>query len=345
MDRNNTLLIVTQKVDRNDPILGFFHRWIEEFSKNFRSVIVICLEQGESNLPANVSVFSLGKEKGSSRVKYLLNFYSYIWARRAEYDTVLVHMNPIYILLGGLIWKILHKRIGLWYVHKKVDLKLRIAEKIANIIFTASKESFRLESQKVAIVGHGIDLDKFRVVEHQRGKRYIVLSVGRISETKNILPLVKAIRILNEQRFPAQLVLVGTGITASDKIYEGEVKKYISDNSLAEVVLFKGNIPPENIASEYRQADMFVNLSDTGSLDKALLEAMASGLQILTSNEAFKNIMPAANFTCVEETEIEEKIANLSNEKTTPDFRKYVEDNHNILRLIPTVSKLLKTNE
>ena len=28
------LLIITQKVDSADPILGFFHQWVEEFAKH-----------------------------------------------------------------------------------------------------------------------------------------------------------------------------------------------------------------------------------------------------------------------------------------------------------------------
>lgn len=58
-------MIVTQKVDVNDPILGFFHRWVEEFAKHFERITVICLQKGEYNLPANVKVFSLGKEESN----------------------------------------------------------------------------------------------------------------------------------------------------------------------------------------------------------------------------------------------------------------------------------------
>jgi glycosyltransferase involved in cell wall biosynthesis len=36
---------------------------------------------------------------------------------------------------------------------------------------------------------------------------------------------------------------------------------------------------------------VFVNLSDTGSLDKAVLEAMSCGVTIVTSNVAFKDIL------------------------------------------------------
>ena len=36
------LLIITQAIDINNPVLGFFHRWIEEFSKRIRTI-----ERGE----------------------------------------------------------------------------------------------------------------------------------------------------------------------------------------------------------------------------------------------------------------------------------------------------------
>src|SRR3989344_2761544 len=167
------LLILTQKVDSEDPILGFFHRWIEEFAKHCEQITVICLYEGAHNLPDNVRIFSLGKEqfenlkiKNSFKIKnlklkiprqvlYIARFYHFIWRERKNYDAVFVHMNPIYVVLGGLLWKVLRKKIGLWYTHKQVDLKLRIAEKLTDIIFTASRESFRLESDKIKVVGHG----------------------------------------------------------------------------------------------------------------------------------------------------------------------------------------------
>src|SRR3989344_1998355 len=119
------LLIITQKVDKNDPILGFFHAWLNEFAKNLESIIVICLYKGEVNLPNNVKVLPLGKENGVSRIKYIFNFYKYIWNERKNYDKVFVHMNPIYVILGGFAWSFLGKRIALWYTHKNVDLKLK----------------------------------------------------------------------------------------------------------------------------------------------------------------------------------------------------------------------------
>ena len=100
------LLIITQKVNKNDPILGFFHRWIEEFAKRFEKLTVICLEKGEYSLPENVRVLSLGKEEGRSKAEYLSRFYRYIWEERNNYDAVFVHMNQEYVLLGWKFWKL-----------------------------------------------------------------------------------------------------------------------------------------------------------------------------------------------------------------------------------------------
>ena len=117
------LLIVTQKVNKNDPILGFFYNWIIKFSEEFESVVVICLEEGDevADLPHNVKVLSLGKESGKSRIKYLIRFYKYIWSERGNYDVVFVHMNQIYVVLGGVLWHLLSKKIALWYTHKETS--------------------------------------------------------------------------------------------------------------------------------------------------------------------------------------------------------------------------------
>ncbi len=71
------LLIATQAVDKNHPILGAFHSWFSEFAKKFDEVHIICLQKGVYDLPDNVTVYSLGKEEGESDLKYLYRFYKY----------------------------------------------------------------------------------------------------------------------------------------------------------------------------------------------------------------------------------------------------------------------------
>ncbi|KKU85158.1 MAG: Glycosyltransferase [Parcubacteria group bacterium GW2011_GWA2_47_9] len=323
------LLIITQKVDSSDPILGFFHRWLEEFAKNVEKLTVICLEKGEYNLPENVKVLSLGKENlnlGSNpssrslgfdprktrKLKYLFNFYRHIWRERKNYDVVFVHMNPEYVILGWADWKILGKKIALWYVHKSVDFKLRLAEKLADKIFTASKESFRLPSKKVEIVGHGIDINKFSILNFQFSNKLRIITAGRIAPVKNLEMLIK-------------------------------LKLLVKQKGLENTVSFVGPISYPQIADFYHEGDIFVNLSETGSLDKAVLEAMACGLSVITSNEAFKNILPPRYFLDQKTPEaLAEKLQKLLGEnRPNLELRDIVVQNHGLDKLIKKIVSAL----
>jgi len=285
------LLIITQKVNKNDSILGFFHRWLQEFAKHCEKLTVICLEKGKYDLSKNVKVLSLGKEQDKSRIKYLQNFYRYISNERDNYDAVFVHMNPIYVVLGGLFWRAWNKKIALWYTHKSVDLKLRLAEKLSNIIFTASEESFRLKSDKVVVTGHGIDTEFFTPKEHSKGNTFDIVSIGRISPIKKYEVLIDAVGILSEEGKDVHLKIVGGPGTKEQSEYLDSLKKKVQDSGLSEVVQFVGEVANKDIVVYLQDADLFVNLSQTGSLDKAVLEAMACGLPVLTSNEGLRSTL------------------------------------------------------
>jgi len=286
------LLILTQTVDENNPILGFFIDWVKEFSKHCESIIIICLYEGKYNLPANVKVFSLGKESGISRIKYLFRFYKYIWQERKNYDFVFVHMNQVYVILGGLLWRLWRKKIGLWYVHRQVNQQLIIAEKIVDSIFTTSEESFGVKSKKVKILGHGINVNKFSPAEIKNvSELYNIIYVGRITEIKNLLLLVEAINVLvNRKLFKdLRIKLIGGTVFPKDESYKNELIALINKYGLDSYVEFVGNVPNKQMVSFYQQADLSVNLSPTGGMDKSVLESMAVGVPVIVLNQAFKS--------------------------------------------------------
>jgi hypothetical protein len=158
------LLIVAQVIDKNHPILGFFHRWVEEFAKHCEHIHIICLQKGVFDFPANVTVHSLGKEEERGKLVYLLRFYSLIWKLRHDYDQVFVHMNQIYVILGAPLWRTWSKKVGLWYAHGAVSYSLKVAVRLANIVFTSTEEGLRIATPKKVIVGQGIDTAIFQTV-------------------------------------------------------------------------------------------------------------------------------------------------------------------------------------
>lgn len=282
------LLVFTQKIDKDDSVLGFFCGWLDELSKHFEEINVICLEKGIYQNPSNVNVFSLGKEKKTGKLGYIKNLFYFLWKLRGKYDKVFVHMNPEYIVLCGWLWKLTGKKIFLWYTHRQVDLKLRIAKKFSNIIFTSAKESFNIKSKKVKIMGHGIKVSSFRKPEgFKPHEKFTIISVGRITPIKNLDILIEASEILKNSNFDFEVLIVGAPAKESDASYLKKMEEMVSSKNLQNTVKFAGNVPNSSIREYYWQSDISVNLSPTGGIDKAVLESMASGLPVLASNKAF----------------------------------------------------------
>lgn len=286
------LLIITQKVDLNDGVLGFMHGWIEEFARQFEKVIVICLEKGEHQLPKNVCVFSLGKEHGHSRLRYLWHFYRYIWQERKRYDAVFVHMIQMYVLLGGVFWRMFGKTVSLWYAHGHVPFTLRLSQPLTHIIFTSTESGYRLKSHKVHVIGQGIDTRRFAGAHPYSASSVLrVISVGRISPVKAYETLIEAIEQLVAKGLTMRVTIVGGAGTPEQEPYVIKLKETVERKGLAGVVQFAGVIPNRDILPYLHDADIFVNPSQTGSLDKAAAEAMAAELPMLTANEAFKEVL------------------------------------------------------
>ena len=296
------LLIITQKVNQEDSVLGFFHSWIREFASRFEKVTVICLEKGAYDLPKNVEVFSLGKEEYKiqntryqidKKIFFTLRFLWLVWKMRKDYNIVFVHMNPEYVVLGGSLWRVLGKRIGLWYVHRQTNLKLRIAEKLAHVIFSTTPEAFRLESNKIHFLGHGIDFSLFprkgNIMEEDGV--FQIVHVGRITPIKNLDILIEAGTILNKTlNGNFRILLAGAPSTVSDIAYEAKLKELVRKHNLQDKVLFLGEVPFGRIGKLYKDAHVSVNLTPTGGMDKAVLESIASGTLALSANRAFQNL-------------------------------------------------------
>ena len=339
------LLILTQKVDIEDDNLSFFHRWLEKFAEKIDKVYVICLWKGRHNLPSNVKIYSLGKEKGKSKLIQLLRFYKYIWRLRNSYDAVFVHMNPIYVVLGGVFWKAQHKKVILWYVHKSLNWKLRLASKLVDEILTASSESCRLKDRrKIHIVGHGIDTDLFKPSPSSSRTRaqniFRILSVGRIAPVKGQEVLIRAVDILVNKRGVRDIEVgfLGTPLEEREKVYFEKLQVLVSEKKLDKYIKFLGGVPYSLTPEYYRESDLVINLSSTGSVDKVVLEAMASGCLVLTCNEAFVEILDKKYlFKIGDPQDLADKIIELEHTSKDESLRKIVIRGYNLDKLIDKV--------
>jgi glycosyltransferase involved in cell wall biosynthesis len=349
------LLITTQIVDRTDPRLGFFHRWIEEFARYCEHVEVICLYEGEHSFPANVRVHSLRKEHASATsFQYASRFYKKLFHVHDSYDAVFVHMNPEYMILGGLWWRLTKKRSALWYLHKSVNMKLRLATFLTNVVLTASKESFRLPSNKVRIVGHGIASEKFAY--HEKTPRdtntdaLSVVSIGRISRAKGLSVVLEAAALLAKRR-PVTLTIIGEASSSDDRNYRAELMARAEALRTTLTVEFLGPKTNDAIATLLPTYDFFLHASTgTGSVDKAALEALFCGVPVVSSSEAFADLLTPAGLSvsatknATEEStahqmaaSVEVFLARVDQDAVRKELRETVVERYSLATLIPRI--------
>lgn len=285
-----SILVFTQKVHKEDPILGFFHGWITALAPMYKKITVICLEKGAYKLPTNVVVISLGKEKGLRRGAYIRNFYIAVWNNRRNYDSVFVHMNPEYVLLGFPIWFLLRKKVYLWYNHSAGGLKIRLSEFLTKKVFHTSEYAYTAKFKNAVIMPAGIDTQLFKPIGGRRAPQTI-LSLGRIAPIKNVKKLIEAGKILNERKIDFKISIYGNALPK-----DAEYLSLLRDagNNLCKdgKLKFFDGIPNYKAPEVFSASDFFVNLSPAGLFDKTVLEACACETVPIVSSTAFRSFLP-----------------------------------------------------
>jgi len=334
------LLIITQVIDIEHPILGFFHRWVLEFAKHCEHVHVIALQVGTHSLPANVTVHSLGKDEGKGRLTYVRRFYTLIWSLRHEYDNVFVHMNQLYVILGAPLWQTLRKKVGLWYAHGAVSNSLKLAVMLADTIFTSTAEGMRIQTPKKAIVGQGIDTDLFCQANKEPSDGLRLITVGRISQSKNLETLIRACASLKKEQIDFTFSIVGEALTAKDVAYKEKMKALCAELAVEKSILWTGSMTQAQLPAALQQADVFIHDGSTNSLDKTLLEASLCGCTVISSNPAYVRLVILFGrdlvFTPHDHTALKESILLAREDKadTSEQIRLYIKEHFNVANLV-----------
>lgn len=340
------LLIVTQKVDKNDENLGAFYYWFEEFAKRFEKVTIIASSVGEEDLSNNVKIFSLGKEKGYGKLRKILNFFLIFSRNYFKSDIVFFHMIPEFVIAASPFFLFSRRKIALWYAHKSATWKLKLAEKLVDHIFSSSEAGFRMPSKKVFFTGQAINTDIFHPSFEISSAKLRFISVGRIAPVKKLDITVKALAGL-EESWPHEwsFSIVGGPLLEDDYKYLDFLKDLVKKEGLEGKVNFLGPKQYSDVPLIMREHDFLINMSETGSLDKVVLEAMASGLTVLTSTEGYKKILPERYFLeNIDPSFLAERIKLLADEKCPNlNLRDIVVKNHSLKTTIDKITQVLVT--
>ncbi|MAF59727.1 hypothetical protein CL631_02705 [bacterium] len=325
------ILITTQKVDKDDDVLGFFHNWIIKLAPHFSEVHVIALSVGKHDLPKNVHVYSLGKRRGDSgylkTLRYIVRFYKYLFMLSGKYDAVFSHMNPEYIILAGWYWRLSDKKVFLWYNHKKGGLRLRFASLFSHKIFYTSPSAFTSRYKKSEKMPVGVDTELCKDIEVKREKNSL-LSLGRISPVKNVEVIIEALSLLNKEGISFTSYIYGDP-TDKDLSYYKEVLQGSENLTEEGALTFNKGVPYEKTPRIYSAYEIFINATPSGSFDKTILEAINCGMIPVICNEAFgKDFPKELLFTEGDSKDLKNKLEKLFNKNAEEkkELQKYLRE-------------------
>lgn len=169
---------------------------------------------------------------------------------------------------------------------------------------------YHLPSAKLVPIYHGVDALAFRpgLRDRHQGEalgipeRYLLM-ISSVNRHKNYTQLIQAYSLFRNLVPDApDLVIIGKVLVPE---YLSEIKGVISELGLEQEVLFIDGLPHESLPSVYAGALGYVYTSAAESFGITQIEAMASGIPVVTSNRGANPEIVRDAALCVDPDDIE----------------------------------------
>jgi glycosyltransferase involved in cell wall biosynthesis len=289
------LLLFNLATDPGDPILGFTTGWIRALAERVEFINVISMRVGQVDVPANVRVYSVGKEKGYSELRRTIEFYRHLLRilREDHIDACFSHMIPLFTVLAAPMLKANRIPVVTWFAHPSVTRTLKLAHRLSNRMVTGIEASYCYKHDKLKVIGHGVDTKFFSPEGNVFPEQLpTILCFGRLSPVKDHPTLLKAASLLRERwRQAFRLVIIGEAAVPRDESYVRMLHKKVNDLGLEGIVHFERPVPVELMPVWYRTSAVYVNLTPAGFVDKVALQAMSCGTPCVVANVGFRETL------------------------------------------------------
>ena len=231
-----------------------------------------------------VTIKFIGKGKGFS-----VGALYRLWKELSGFKPSVVHTH-LSACVYCAPWIMMHKARMLHTIHNTPEFELiKPKQKVMALLYKLKKAvpvaiSHEIQTMMVEYYGlcaepelvyNPVDVARFNVPkEIHRGIN--IVTVGRLSKQKNQRLLIEAVSKVAEVHRDVTLNILGDGPLRED------LEVYIKDNSLEDIVHLLGNI--NNVEDYLAEADIFALSSSYEGLPLVILEAMAAGLPIVSTD-------------------------------------------------------------
>ncbi len=288
------LLLFNLTTNMDDPILGFTTKWIQALAAKVDFIHVITMRTGRIDVPENVRVYSVGKEKGYNEPRRTTEFYRHLFRIlwQEHIDVCFSHMIPIFTLLAAPVLKLKGIPIITWYAHPSLTWTLKLAHHLSDRMVTSVATAYPYKHKKLTVIGQGIDTGLFAPDGKPEEGPPMVLCAGRLSPVKNHPTLLEAARLLRKKsEKPFRLVVLGGPASPKDETYVQALHRMATELGLKGIVHFEPPVQNTILPHWYRRCTVHVNLTPTGFGDKVAWEAMSCARPCLVANEGFRETL------------------------------------------------------
>jgi glycosyltransferase involved in cell wall biosynthesis len=158
----------------------------------------------------------------------------------------------------------------------------------STVLLRAAREVWRLPEARLHYIPNGLDITRFhpdgpRAELAAPGEGPVIGTVAALRAEKNLARLLRAAAILHDEGVTFRLVVIGDGPErAMLEALAGEL-------GIAGVTRFAGHVPDP--AAAYRAMDVFALSSDTEQMPFSVMEAMASGVPVASTDVGDVRVM------------------------------------------------------
>jgi len=180
------------------------------------------------------------------------------------------------------------KFILLHYFQKKAFKNSKGIIFISNYAKQTILKAIKKNPKTSTIINHGVNQKfaeevklQYHILDYTKEKSYSLLYISPVTVYKHQLILIKTVLKLYKKGYNIKLNLVGGNYPPYNNILLKELK---SDKLYEKVVKYHGKVDYEEIENFYKSSDGFIFASSCENMPNILIEAMSSGLPILSSN-------------------------------------------------------------
>lgn len=285
------IAFICQVVDESEPGMASTMTWLRTMAnkQEVESIFVIALRTGQFDLPDNVEVHAV---EGRSRISRLRSFYARVFqALRCHIECFFVYQSGPYPVLLLPIKLVTGKGIFQWRAHAYVSRLARLNMRFCdNKVFTATAKSTPFDSPKIRVLGHGTDTKLFHNISARKDGQLV--TVGRISPVKRLDSMIETVALLNQRNGQTVALDLYGAPPARDQDYLTFLERRVQTLRMGLHVFFRGAVEQVRLPEILNRYILFLNYSD-GALDRAVLEAMACGVPVVSTNPCVAEILPA----------------------------------------------------